>query len=340
MSRRPGDGAPAPTGWIAGVDVGATQVKAVACGAAAGEILHRAVELSRDGELREGIPAWAWTARKFVREAGERLGAPAAVGIACPGLSARDHRSIAFMPGRLQGLEGLDWPLLLGHEGRCSVVNDAQAALLGEVWQGAARGMRDVILVTLGTGVGGAILSDGWLLHGHTHRAGHIGHISLDPEGRPDITRVPGSLEDEIGEASLPARSGGRFQRTEDLLRAAAAGDAQAAEIWKKSVRALGCGLSSLINVVDPEAILIGGGVAAAGPALTAPLQAVLDEVEWRPAGGAVRILLAELGEWAGAIGAAWFAHARQARAGRADRTGGAARENHRLVLPVEKEDR
>jgi hypothetical protein len=66
---------------------------------------------------------------------------------------------------------------------------------------------------------------------------------------------------------------------------------------------------------------------------LTGPLQAVLDEVEWRPAGRAVRILKAELGEWAGAIGAAWFANARLARRGRA------ARENHRLVAPAEKED-
>ncbi len=320
--------------WIAGVDVGATQVKAVACDRDSGEVLTQAMEPSRDGEQREGVPAWAWTARRFVRESEERFGSPEAVGIACPGLSSRDHRSIDFMPGRMIGLEGLDWPSLLGREGRVSVINDAQAALLGEVWQGAARGMRDVILITLGTGVGGAILSDGWLLHGHNHRAGHLGHISLDPDGKPDITRTPGSLEDAIGEVSLPARSGGRFQRTEDLLGAAAAGDPEAAGIWRRSVRALGCGLASLINVVDPEAILIGGGVAAAGPALTGPLQAVLDEVEWRPAGKAARILQAELGEWAGAIGAAWFAHARLARQGRA------ARKNHRLVLPAEREDR
>jgi glucokinase len=320
--------------WVAGIDVGATQIKAVACNPETGEVLHRGMIPSRDGEKEESLPAWAAAARGFITDTEARLGRPATIGVAAPGMASRDHRSISSMPGRLLGLEGFDWPRLFGREGAVAVLNDAQAALLGEVWQGAARGMRDVILITLGTGVGGAILSDGWLLHGHSHRAGHIGHISLDPAGSPDITRIPGSLEDAVGEASLPARSGGRFRTTADLLRAAAAGDADARRVWEKSVRALGCGLASLINVVDPEAILLGGGVAAAGAALTGPLQAVLDEVEWRPTGSRVRILRAELGEWAGAVGAAWFALARRARPGRS------VKDNHRLVLPEEKEDR
>ena len=190
------------------------------------------------------------------------------------------------MPGRLKGLEGFDWPLFLRRERGVTVLNDAQAALLGEVWQGAAKGLRHVILITLGTGVGGAILSDGWLLHGANHRAGHLGHISLDPFGPPDITGIPGSLEDAVGEATLAGRSGGRFRTTAELLRAVAGGDPDARRTWERSIRALGCGLASLVNVFDPEAIVIGGGIAQSGPLLYEPLQKVLDEVEWRPAGG------------------------------------------------------
>jgi glucokinase len=317
--------------WIAGIDIGGTKVKATACDPLSGEVLFRRTEPTCDGEHRDGIPAWAWTARQFVATAEERIGcAAAAVGVSCPGLAAADHRSIAIMPGRLQGLERLDWPDLFGREDAVSVVNDAQAALLGEVWQGAARGMRDVILITLGTGVGGAILSDGWLLHGHNHRAGHIGHICLDPRGLPDITGIPGSLENAIGEVSLHERSGGRFRTTPELLRAAASGDEQAAFTWQTSIRALGCALASLINIVDPEAIVIGGGIAASGPALAEPLQQVLDEVEWRPSGQAVRILMADLGEWAGAIGAAWFAYARLSGPRKT------AKQNHRLIRGAE----
>ena len=313
--------------WLIGIDVGGSQVKAAACDAVSGEVLARHAEPTRDGEEKDGMPAWAWAARRFVTESQERAGRkPTAIGIACPGLPAHDHRSIARMPGRLKGLEGFDWPRLLSRERGVTVLNDAQAALLAEVWQGAAKGLRHVILVTLGTGVGGAILSDGWLLHGTSHRAGHLGHISLDPFGTPDITGIPGSLEDAVGEATLLSRSGGRFRTTAELLRAVAAGDPDAARTWERSIRALGCGLASLVNILDPEAIVIGGGIAQSGPLLYEPLQKVLDEVEWRPTGGAVRLLKAEMGEWAGAVGAAWFALSRVSP------VRGSARMNHRIA--------
>ncbi len=313
--------------WLIGIDVGGSQVKAAACDAATGEVLARHAEPTRDGEQRDGLPLWAWAARAFVEESERRVGgASVAIGVACPGLAARDHRSIASMPGRRQGLEGFDWPRFFRRGRDVTVLNDAQAALLGEVWQGAAKGLRHVILVTLGTGVGGAILSDGWLLHGTNHRAGHLGHITLDPFGPRDITGMPGSLEDAIGEATLGARTGGRFHTTAELLRAVAEGDADATAAWQRSIRALGCGLASLVNVLDPEAIVLGGGIAESGPLLYEPLQKVLDEVEWRPAGGTVKLLKAEMGEWAGAVGAAWFALSRVSP------PRGTARMNHRLA--------
>jgi glucokinase len=239
----------------------------------------------------------------------EKHGQPAAIGVAAPGLPSRDERRIASMPGRLAGLEGLDWQEFLEFGKPVRVLNDAHAALLGEVWLGAARSMRDVVLLTLGTGVGGAVLSDGRLLRGHLGRAGHLGHISIHADGPPDIVNTPGSLEDAVGNHSLNARSGGRFQSTADLVAAVKAGDAHAAEIWRKTIRDLAAGITSLINVLDPEAVVVGGGIAEAGDDLFLPLRAEFDRVEWRPTGVRVPVLRATLGDWAGACGAVFHSN-------------------------------
>ena len=226
--------------------------------------------------------------------------------IAAPGLAARDERSIMNMPGRLRGLEGLRWSDELGLP--TVVINDAHAALLGEVWRGAASGDENVLMVTLGTGVGGAAMVDGRLLRGHLGRAGHVGHISLNPDGAPDIVGTPGSLENMIGDCTVAERSGGRFQSTRDLVAAAVAGDSEAGQIWARSVRALGAALVSLINVLDPQTIVLGGGIAAAGDALFKPLAASLDLMEWRVGSSRVAVVPARLGAQAGAFGAAYRA--------------------------------
>ena len=170
---------------------------------------------------------------------------------------------------------------------------------------GAARGLQNVIMLTLGTGVGGAAMVDGRLLRGHIGRGGHLGHSSLDPDGPPDCAGTPGSLEVAIGNCTIQERSRGRFQSTHDLIAAYLKGDAEAAAIWLKSVKALAAAVCSFINILDPEAVIIGGGIARAGTALFGPLQEFLEPIEWRPIGQRTRIISAQLGEFAGAIGAA-----------------------------------
>jgi len=161
-------------------------------------------------------------------------------------------------------------------------------------------------MLTLGTGVGGAILADGKLLRGHIGRAGHLGHICLDVDSTDkSIVGMPGALECAIGNYNIRERTADGFATTHELIAAFRAGDHSAGEVWLKSIRALACALASFINIIDPEAIIIGGGIAQAGDALFDPLREELAKIEWRPGGHSVRVIPATLGEWAGAIGAA-----------------------------------
>jgi glucokinase len=287
-----------------GIDLGATNIKLVAV-KPDGTVLERRTELAQD----HAEMAWAENIKVMIDAVEAEIGAAATwIGLAAPGLAARGHRAIAFMPERLKGLEGLDWTVFLVRSNTVTVLNDAHAALYGEHWLGAAKNFDNVILLTLGTGVGGAILSRGELMTGTIGRAGHLGHICLDPNAPKDIVNLPGSIEMLIGDYTVFARSQGLFHSTQELVKAHLAGNQQATAIWMKSIFALGCAIASLVNVLDPEAVIIGGGISRAGEALFEPLRKFMDQVEWRPGGHRVKIIPAQLGDWAGAFGAARFA--------------------------------
>lgn len=290
--------------YAIGIDLGGTSLKAIAI-TADGELLeHSRCEI---GEVV--LATLGETIRQQIAEFERKLSGEAAwICIACPGQPAPDGLSMASIGGRLQSLKGIVWADLLKARKPITVLNDAHAALLGEIWKGAGRGCRDAVLLTLGTGVGGAILADGRLLKGHIGRAGHLGHICLNVDGPPDIVGTPGSLEDAIGNCTLFARSDGRFTTTHQLVEAYRDGDAQASDIWLKSIYQLACGIASIINILDPEVLILGGGIAQAGAALFDPLERFMEQVEWRPQGKGVRIIPAALGDMAGAIGAAYHA--------------------------------
>lgn len=282
-----------------GIDLGGSSVKAVAI-SPEGRILRRQQKLISDF----GNMEWVEPIRDLVREI-EQGSSPSFTGVSVPGLISRDGWFVAHMPGRLQGLEGLNWSKALQTSRRVPVLNDGQAALLGEAWIGAAQGVQNAILLTLGTGVGGALLVDGRILRGHTGRAGHLGHSCLDPHGPLDVTGMPGSLEWFIGNATVADRCQGRYRTTHELVAASRAGDPNAQAIWLDSVHKLACAIGSFINITDPEVVIIGGGIARSGKALMDPLQDYLKDVEWRPGGHRVKLRRARLGEFAGAIGAA-----------------------------------
>ncbi len=287
--------------YIIGIDLGGSSVKTVAVSPEGAVLSQSSVSFDAGATMD-----WAEKIREIAERIQRERGEPAScIGLAAPGLAARDGRSIARMPGRLQGLEALDWTVFLKSPHPVPVLNDAHAALLGEAWLGAARGFENVILFTLGTGVGGAAMVDGRLLRGHLGRAGHLGHLSLDIDGAPDVCGTPGSLELLMGNCTVAERTGGRFQTTHELVAAHQVGDVEASSAWLRSVRALACAVASCVNILDPEAVIIGGGIARAGAALFDPLNALMAEMEWRSVGYAVKILPATLGEHAGACGAA-----------------------------------
>jgi glucokinase len=290
--------------YALGIDIGGTNIKGLA-------VTPKGRVLSEMNMATEDSGGKKWLANVKLASDRTREGlreAPAWIGLAAPGIAAPDQRSISYMPERLPGLEGLVWRSFFRTTDPVPILNDAKAALLGEVWCGAAVGATNAILLTLGTGVGGAALVDGRLLRGHIGRAGHLGHISLDPAGPRDITGTPGSLEDAIGGCTLKSRTNGCYKSTQDLIAASQRKDPVARTIWLKSVQALAAAIASLINILDPEVVIIGGGIAKAGPALFRPLKENLGRFEWRPGGRRTQIVAARLGDRAGAFGAAWNA--------------------------------
>lgn len=293
-----------------GIDLGGTRIKGAAFEMSSGQLLHEETVPTRDGERVGGLPAFVDEVRGLVNLFETRASRTSAViGLSAPGLANGAASRIVAMPGRMEGLEGLDWPEAIGRP--VAVLNDAHAALMGEIWQGAAAGVQDVILLTLGTGVGGAIVTGGRLLRGHFGKAGHLGHSSLDFLGSPDLCGMPGTLEDFIGNHNVGDRTGGRYKSTAELVRAVGAGEEAAKEAWDRSLRALGVSVASFVNILDPELVLIGGGISEAWEQIEGPLNQWMDEFEWRPGGGRVEIRRAKLGPMAGAYGAAYFAKQR-----------------------------
>jgi len=285
-----------------GVDLGGTNIKIVVISNDGNELEYLTCDTA------DAAGSWAQTIKENLDEIQNQRGqSPCHIGLAAPGLAASDGRSIAYMQGRLKGLQGFVWQDFLESVAPVVVLNDAHAALLGEAWRGAANGYRNVILLTLGTGVGGAVLVEGRLIKGQIGRAGHLGHVTVYSDGSPDIVNTPGSLEQMIGNYNLAERSGGRFSSTRLLVEAHLRGDKEATTVWLRSIFHLAAAIASFINAFDPEIVIVGGGIAKAGPALFDPLRKELDRFEWRPLGHTVQVVPAALGEKAGAIGAAYY---------------------------------
>lgn len=197
-----------------------------------------------------------------------------------------------------------DW--LEAKTGRPTILsNDANCAGLAEAWLGAGRRFRNLILLTLGTGVGGAIILDGKLFIGHQGAAGELGLITLNPDGPECNSGNRGSLEQYVSVPAIRRRTG---LEPAELGALAKAGDADALTFWRTYGKDLGAGLASLIYVLTPEVILIGGGVSASAEFFFPSVQAEIERRVMPSSRAGLQLLSAELGNHAGMVGAAKLA--------------------------------
>ncbi len=260
-------------------------------------------------------------ARESIAEVG--LDRVAGVGIGAPG--PLDRRSGTVLETPNLGWRNVPLCDMVSRELGLPVVldNDANCAAFGEWWLGAGRGSDRLIGLTLGTGIGGGVVLDGEIYHGASDAAGEVGHMCVDFDGRLCACGSRGCVEAYASGPAIAARAvegianGARSAlaaraRTdpdavtaEAVCNAAGAGDDYAARILDETARILAVAVANLINLLNPDTIVIGGGVAAAGDLLFAPLRDEVDRRTFRSARGACRIVPAGLPATAGIVGAA-----------------------------------
>ena len=297
MSRR------VPTHHL-GIDLGVTNLKwaAVERDGDAWRILDQGQVPTRSNE---GPDAVVGRIAEVGRDLQARWPDAVSLGVGVPGLydpAAGATRFLVNMPG--------DWadrpiaaPVGAALGIPVALINDARAFGLAELRLGAGRGADSMVGLTLGTGVGGVIAIDGRVVLGHDGTAGEIGHHTIDPDGPPCNCGNHGCLEAFARADRIAAACG--TDTVEAAFAAARRGDARALDGLASVARYLGIGIANMITVLSPDRVVIGGGIAASADLLLGPIR---DEVRRRvqtTSLGAVEIVTAELGTWAGAIGAA-----------------------------------
>ena len=290
-----------------GVDIGGTKIAVGAVDAAGAVHARRTVATDAEAGFEAGLERLTRAIDETLAEAGIDIAVLAGIGLGCPGpFDEATGRIDNFYT--LPGWEGNDIvsPLVARFDTPVRLINDADAALLGEALAGAARGARVALMLTIGTGLGGAALIDGAILRGAANEHPEIGHLIVDPAGPECYCGRRGCLESLVAGPAL-ARAGAEsgYADAEAVFAAAEAGAVPAKAIIVRSSDAMETAIWSLVHTLLPEVILIGGGIGerhfalyreAAGRAIA---RAVL-----APA-GAIRVVKAALGNDAGMVGAA-----------------------------------
>jgi glucokinase len=287
---------------IVGVDIGGTKVLGVVVDRHGTVRDELRVPTPRDPELL--VDAIVETARKL-------SSAPDAVGIGVAGLVGRDGR-IRVSPHLVEP-EKLDLPRGVGGALGVPVAvdNDANAAAWGEARAGVGRGVDDLVFVTLGTGIGAGVVCNGRLVRGVHGFAGEAGHMVVDRHGPKHVTGLPGAWEQYASGTSLGAmvRQAGVGSTGEDLASALARRDEAALSVLDAFGFEVAVGVANLAAVLDPQLVVLGGGVSDLGEPLRAAVERHLPGLLIGDAARVeLRVVLATLGERAGAIGAALLA--------------------------------
>ena len=308
--------------YIIGIDLGGTFIKAGS--------------VSKDGELQSEISlpsqgdigpqavvsqiAKAVEAVRKIHVSDKLLG----VGIGSPGLVDLDGGTVKYPPNLA------NWKVFrLGEEvskavgARVEVENDANAAAVGEMKFGAGKGLRDFIMITLGTGVGGGFIVDGKVFRGETGGAGEIGHTTVNMDGPLCGCGNRGCVEAYVGQRHLSRRVAEQLKSHPESLinrliagdpdklepkiigQAAGEGDKFALEVWKETGTYIGTAVATAFNMFDIGTLIIGGGVAEAGKPLFDSIEATIKERALAPLKQRAKVMKAQLANSAGIIGAA-----------------------------------
>ncbi len=311
-------------GSCVGIDLGGTFIKC----ALLDETMAIKGRLQAPTPVDDGpdavIEAAAAGAEQLLRQEGLSRGDVVGVGIGSPGPLDLDAGVVIGMPN-IPGFEKIPLRDRLAERLGVGVVleNDANAAALGEYLVGSGKGARLMVLLTLGTGIGSGIVIDGRLLHGAHGIGAELGHTIVDPDGEQCGCGQRGCLE-RYASATYLAQYARRLVEDEgrqscleqviskkgdidavDVNDARRAGDELAEAVWDRAVRFLAIGCVNVCRILDPDRIVLGGGMAKAGEDLMGPLRRHFRKQHWQLSEPKTALALAELGNDAGVIGAA-----------------------------------
>ena len=323
--------APAPADgrvrYIVGVDLGGTNI---VCGAMPEDGSRQIATRSEPTRSTQGAEAVVDRIARMIHtvvaetiaETGARRSDFLGVGIGSPGPLDREKGIVLITPN----LGWTNFPLRAEVVDRvgmpATLDNDANCATLGEWWLGAARGAQNVVGITIGTGIGGGIILNGRLFHGAADVAGELGHTTIDSTGRRCKCGNYGCLEayasgpaiaDRAREALagneasiLPDLVGGKLDMitAQTVYDAAQRNDDLAREVVRDTARFLGAGIANMLNILNPNVVVVMGGVTQAGDALMDPLRAEVRRRAFRPAVDSCEIVLGTLPGTAGVVGA------------------------------------
>lgn len=297
------------TEYSIGLDLGGTNLRAAAIDRE-GTLLHMVTGHTQYSEGREAIMSDIVEAIGTCRDRQGTAGL-AGIGVVVPGFISLEEGvirncnnipSLEDFPIRDRLSERLNAPVILE--------NDANAAALGEQWMGAGRGVKDVVLLTLGTGIGGGIVIDGKLIRGFLGMAGEIGHITVVPNGLPCGCGNRGCLEKHASATSISAMAkllGYGDVTAKEVYDRAVAGDERARAIFESMGEALGIALATLVNAFNAELYLLSGGVIGAWEFFAPPMIAEAKKRSFAFRTTNTRVEKAHLGGNAGLFGAAYL---------------------------------
>ena len=311
------------TDAVVSVDLGGTNLRLGAVTASGKVLLRRRVRMGAYRRKRELLEDLHRAIRAFSLHAGEA----ARIRAVCIGFAGYTDtaRGLVYFAPNVGGLSNIDAGPYLGRRLRAPVFieNDANCAALGEYDFGAGRGARSLFMFTLGTGVGGGFIINGAVWHGSTGIAGEIGHIVIAAGGRKCSCGARGCLEAYASATALVRdyrrrkgiRGGmGKALTARQVAGLAKEGDSAALAAVNGAAGALGLGIANVFNLLNPEVILIGGGLSRAGSILLKPALERAGKTVFPPLASKLKVKRARLGDDAALLGAASLAFSRMGR--------------------------